>query len=188
MARLGKCPILPDNQPPVAVASAFPPTGDDAPLAVYFSSAGSQDPEGQRLTYLWEFGDGNTSSKANPTHTYDRRGRFQVKLTVSDGVLSSVADPIAITVGSPPVPMITSPANGLMFLAGDVITYTGIASDREDGDLPASAFSWTAVFHHDDHVHPVFGPITNVTSGTFTIPTSGHDFRGETSYELILDC
>jgi len=36
------------------------------------------------LTYLWNFGDGNTSTQANPSHTYTSMGTFNVKLTVTD--------------------------------------------------------------------------------------------------------
>ena len=39
-----------------------------------FSSAGSNDPEGQPITYVWDFGDGTTSTVANPTHTYTAAG------------------------------------------------------------------------------------------------------------------
>ena len=35
------------------------------------------------------------------------------------------------------------------------------------------AFSWTILFHHNSHTHPLVGPITNVRSGTFVIPTIG---------------
>ena len=41
---------------------------------VSFSSAGSTNPGGGSLTYLWDFGDGTTSTQANPTHTYTSRG------------------------------------------------------------------------------------------------------------------
>jgi glucose/arabinose dehydrogenase len=58
------------NLPPVAAAGAVPTFGP-APLTVTFSSAGSLDPEGQPLTYLWDFGDGSPrSTAANPVHTY----------------------------------------------------------------------------------------------------------------------
>ena len=56
------------------------------PLSVAFSSAGSADPEGQPITYAWTFGDGGTSTAANPTHTYTQPGQYTVRLTVSDGV------------------------------------------------------------------------------------------------------
>ncbi|TMA28129.1 MAG: LamG domain-containing protein, partial [Deltaproteobacteria bacterium] len=72
------------------------------------------------------------------------------------------------------------------FRAGDSIVYSGSGSDQEDGALPASAFSWTIVFHHDGHIHPGGGPFTGISSGTLQIPTSGHDFEGSTNYEIAL--
>jgi hypothetical protein len=38
---------------------------------------------------------------------------------------------------------------------------------------------------HEGHVHPGT-PVTGVKSGTFTIPTSGHDFSGNTRYRITL--
>lgn len=59
------------NQPPTAIAAATPTFGP-APLAVQFSSAGSQDPEGQPLTYRWDFDDGTLpSAAANPSHLFE---------------------------------------------------------------------------------------------------------------------
>ena len=72
-----------------------------------------------------------------------------------------------------PIPMITSPSNGSFFAAGDLIQFTGTATDPEDGALPPGALSWTIVFHHDTHTHPFLGPINGVTNGAFTIPTTG---------------
>ena len=56
---------------PVAEASAHADLGY-SPLPVAFSSAGSANPGGGSLTYLWDFGDGTTSTAANPSHTYTR--------------------------------------------------------------------------------------------------------------------
>ncbi|MEO6542853.1 MAG: PQQ-dependent sugar dehydrogenase, partial [Nitrospiraceae bacterium] len=50
---------------PTAEASATPAAGL-SPLSVTFSSAGSNDPNAGPLTYLWEFGDGQTSTAAHP--------------------------------------------------------------------------------------------------------------------------
>ena len=51
------------------------------------------------LTYSWDFGDGTTSTAANPTHTYTAAGAKTVRLTVSDGVNSTFSPPITIQVG-----------------------------------------------------------------------------------------
>jgi glucose/arabinose dehydrogenase/chitodextrinase len=172
------------NQAPVAVAAANPTTGV-APLAVSFSSAGSLDPEGQPITYQWSFGDNTTSTQANPSHTYTQSGAYTVRLTVSDGVNSTVSTPVTISVGSPPTATITSPQDGITFVAGQVISFSGDATDPDDGPLPASAFTWNIDFLHEGHVHPGT-PITGVKSGTFTIPTTGHDFSGFTRYRIML--
>jgi hypothetical protein len=39
--------------------------------------------------------------------------------------------------------------------------------------LPPSAFTWQIDFHHDTHTHPFLQPTTGITSGNFTIPTTG---------------
>lgn len=108
-----------------------------------------------------------------------------MRLTVSDGANSSLSTPQTITVGSPPTATINSPTDGHIFRAGDVITYTGDATDQEDGTLPPSAYTWNIDFLHDNHVDPGTA-IAGVKSGSFTIPTSGHDFEGNTRYRIKL--
>ncbi len=53
----------------------------NAPIGqgIDFSSDGS---DGQITQYFWDFGDGNTSIEANPTHAYDREWTYTVKLKV----------------------------------------------------------------------------------------------------------
>jgi glucose/arabinose dehydrogenase len=172
------------NRPPTAVIAGTPTSGP-APLTVSFSSAGSADPDGQPITYRWAFGDGGTSTQANPSHTFTASGRYAVRLTTSDGTLETVSEPIAITAGSPPVPRILEPTNGATFRAGDVVSFAGDATDGEDGALPPSALNWKIVFHHDSHIHPVLDGVTG-SSGSVTIPTTGHSFTGDTSYEIVL--
>ncbi len=87
--------------------------------------------------------------------------------------------------GRPPIPTITAPTDAAHFVANDVISYAGTGTDPEDGTLPASAFTWNIDFLHEGHVHPGT-PVTGVKSGTFTIPTSGHDFSGNTRYRISL--
>lgn len=76
--------------------------------------------------------------------------------------------------GTAPVGTINTPALGAKYNAGDTITYSGTATDAEQGTLPASAFSWLIALHHGTHTHPFLGPITGIRNGTFTIPRIGH--------------
>ncbi|HVS17999.1 MAG TPA: PQQ-dependent sugar dehydrogenase, partial [Planctomycetota bacterium] len=57
------------DQPPVVSAAATPGYGV-APLAVALSSAGTYDPEGLRLKFLWDFGDGSGSVEPAPNHVF----------------------------------------------------------------------------------------------------------------------
>lgn len=59
------------DQPPIVHAAASPAFGP-APLSVAFSSAGTYDPEGMRLSYLWDFGDGDGSTAPSPGHVFER--------------------------------------------------------------------------------------------------------------------
>jgi PKD repeat protein len=79
------------EQPPNAAASARVREAF-APFVVRFSSAGSFDPEGKRITYRWNFGDGKGSRSRNPSHRYSRPGQYVATLTVTDDKgLSSTA-------------------------------------------------------------------------------------------------
>jgi glucose/arabinose dehydrogenase len=162
------------NSDPVAVASANPPSGASPPLTVNFSGTGSSDPDNDPLSYAWNFGDGATGSGATTSHTYTAPGLYTATLTVTDGQGGSDTATVSISVGAPPTATILTPAAGTLYTAGNTISFSGSATDPDDGALPASAFSWTVVFHHDSHTHPAVGPVTGVTSGSFTIPSSGH--------------
>ncbi|SHN15349.1 Por secretion system C-terminal sorting domain-containing protein, partial [Cyclobacterium lianum] len=87
-----------DNAPPVAVANANVTTGS-TPLTVNFSGDGSSDPEGT-ISYLWNFGNGFTSTQPNPTFTFNQEGTYMVSLTVTDDLGLEDTDEIQITVGS----------------------------------------------------------------------------------------
>ena len=97
------------NQPPVAKASASPPSGP-APLTVSFSSAGSSDPDGAIVSYLWNFGDSTyppDQTSPNPVHTYIQSGplTYHATLAVVDdrGGTASASVQINITTTIPTV-------------------------------------------------------------------------------------
>jgi outer membrane protein OmpA-like peptidoglycan-associated protein len=74
------------NRPPVARV-AGPATGKvDEQLT--FDAAGSSDPDGDALTYSWDFGDDTPVAKftfPRTTHRYAKAGDYTVKVTVEDG-------------------------------------------------------------------------------------------------------
>ncbi len=57
-----------------------------AGVPTQFTSTSTTNPSGQTITsYLWNFGDGQTSTQQNPTHTYATPGSYTVTLTVACG-------------------------------------------------------------------------------------------------------
>jgi glucose/arabinose dehydrogenase len=161
------------NRSPIALLDANPSAGN-VPLQVQLSGQRSRDPDGDPLTYLWDLGDGSpVQTSATINHTYTTLGQYLVTLTVSDGRGgTSIATAIITTGNNLPVGQITAPIRQ-RYSAGTTVYFAGTATDPEDGELPASAFSWTLIFHHADHTHPFLGPIAGVTSGTFQIPKTG---------------
>ncbi|MEW8382652.1 MAG: PKD domain-containing protein, partial [Candidatus Thiodiazotropha taylori] len=91
------------NMPPIAIANG--PYSGSPGEAVDFSSEGSSDPEMGELVYLWDFGDGNTSNDANPSHVYSESGIFQVMLSVKDseGAATEVITVASIQEGGQPM-------------------------------------------------------------------------------------
>ena len=83
------------NAAPNAVATATPLQGS-APLEVTFNGSASTDDIGI-VSYSWDFGDGTSSTEANPIHVYDVAGEYTVVLTVSDGEFTDTAT-LSITV------------------------------------------------------------------------------------------
>ena len=126
------------NRAPVAHMGSDRTSGL-TPLTVAFNSTGTNDPDGDAITYDWDFGDGTAhSTAANPSHTYSVAGNYTARLTVRDSRGATDSATIAITAGNrSPVPTITpAPAT---FRAGDRIVARGSASDPEEGNLPPSA-------------------------------------------------
>ncbi len=166
----------PSGQAPVAVASATPTSGA-APLTVAFDGTASHDPDpGDVLTYAWDLdGDGafDDSTSPQPTYTYTVSGTYAASLRVTDSAGLTSSDTVTITVGNTaPTPTITTPAPGTTWQVGDVITFSGSATDAQDGTLPASALSWELLMQHcpsNCHTHPIQS-FPGVAGGSFTAP------------------
>ena len=123
------------NRSPVAEASADKDSGPVG-LTVAFSSDGSEDPDGDALTYAWDFdGDGtDDSTAANPTHTYTEAGTYTARLLVTDPTGKTGTSTVVITVGNtrPTVDIVLPPQGGL-YDWGDEIHFEVDVSDPEDG-------------------------------------------------------
>ncbi len=86
------------NQPPVAMASADPPSGPP-PLAVTFYAAGSYDPDGEIGNIHWAFSDGGEYWGTPAFHTFTTDGVHSATLTVWDSRGATGTAVVTIDVG-----------------------------------------------------------------------------------------
>ena len=78
----------------------------------------------------------------------------------------------ATPVNTPPTPVIDSPTSATTWSVGTVVSFSGHASDAEQGTLPASALRWDLVMFHcpsNCHTHAL-QTFDGVSSGSFTAP------------------
>ncbi|MFC4589998.1 PQQ-dependent sugar dehydrogenase [Sphaerisporangium corydalis] len=162
------------NRNPIAKAAADKTSGA-SPLTVTFSSSGSADPEGGTLGYSWNFGDGGTSTAANPSHTYTTNGTYTPTLTVSDPQGLTGTASLVVSVGNTaPTVNLTTPGDGQLFSFGDTVSYTVTGSDPEDGALDCSKVTVTYLLGHDSHRHQITSQ--SGCGGSLAVPTDGeHD-------------
>jgi len=128
---------------PLVVSASASPTSGNAPLTVNFtgSASGGSPP----YSFNWTFGDGQSSSSQNPSHTYSSAGNYTATLTVTDSQGTNGNKSVSITVTSPPPPpppppqlvasASASPASGMAPLT---VNFSGSAS----GGTPPYSYSW----------------------------------------------
>jgi mono/diheme cytochrome c family protein len=103
-----------DSEPSVTTATIGEPVADLAPVArpggpytgepnqpVVFDGSGSEDPNGDPLTYVWDFGDGAMGDGVAPSHSYAAAGRYEVTLVVNDGQLDSELAATVVEIAAP---------------------------------------------------------------------------------------
>jgi glucose/arabinose dehydrogenase len=164
------------NQPPIAVATANPTSGV-APLTVAFNGTASSDPDGDSLTYAWDLdGDGafDDATGATASFTYTQPGTYTTSLRVADpSGATGTSSAITISAGNtPPAAVVDTPTAGATWKVGDVITFSGHATDPQQGTLPASALTWSLLLHHCPstcHEHPL-QTFSGTASGSFVAP------------------
>ncbi|GGE96521.1 PA14 domain-containing protein [Hymenobacter cavernae] len=163
----------PVNTAPVAIATADKTYGN-GPLTVQFTGNSSRDPDGETLMYLWNFGDGTTSSLANPAHTFPGGSptNYTVTLMVKDNASSAQTSLVISANNTPPRVTITSLSDGAKYPLTSTTNYPlrAAVADQEQSSGQLS-YQWQTSLHHDDHVHP--DPVITSPEATTTISPLG---------------
>lgn len=156
------------------------------PASFSVTASGSQP-----LSYQWRKNTVNIGGATNSTYTIPAvtpgdAANYSVVVSNSAGNVTSNNAVLTVTQANQlPAASINTPIAGATYAGGDVINFSGSGTDPEDGTLPASAFEWYVMFHHDAHTHPGPTAADGVTNGTFSIPNSG-ETSASVFYRLYL--
>ncbi|MFJ6821570.1 ThuA domain-containing protein [Streptomyces niveus] len=163
-----------NGRAPVAKATSSKTSGK-APLRANFSSAGTADPDGDEITYAWDFGDGGKSTEPNPSYVYKKNGTYTATLTATDPDGNTGNSSVRVVVGNTaPKVTLTVPADGALFKFGDKLPFKVTVTDPEDGPIDCSKVTVNYILGHDSHGHPITS--AKGCEGTITAPADGeHD-------------
>ena len=140
--------LLPDQVEIAVESNTSPPAAAlDGPYAsnegstVLLSGAASSDPDGDALTYQWDFGDGTQATGATVTHTWAQDGVYTVRLVVTD--IRGLTDAIVSTATVANVAPIVGGIATATLLPGE--TYAAGGSFTDPG-----ADTWSATVDYGD--------------------------------------
>ena len=125
----------------VAIATNAAPTADftyDCNNLVCTFTDTSDDSDGSIASHSWNFGDGSTSTLANPGHTYAGNDTVTVSLTVvdDDGDEDTTSQELTVAANVAPVAAITPDCDGL------VCTFDALDSSDTDGSIVSYEWSF----------------------------------------------
>ena len=164
-SRVVKEIIIPFNQSPVVVIE--PKFTRTSERTITFRGSGSYDPDGDRLRYYWEFGDGQTSQGPIAVHTFKYGGEYTIRLTVDDqkGLANSTSfDTVSVFINRSPQPYFEIPPS---ICLNEPFEFNGESSVDPDGKT--LSYEWD------------FG------DGNMSTTKKGkHSFSREGSYQVIL--
>ncbi len=174
------------NRPPTAAPTVDPREGD-APLYTHFE-ANAVDPDGDPLTYLWDFGTSSapsdTSTSSHAHFNYTTPGRYTASLTVSDGRGGEFRHEYPVTVRGGQAPLVTASANPTTGTAPLNVTFVGRGEDQQDTDL-TYAWDFGVPGTDTDIANGARAGYTYTTSGTFTATLTVTDPQGNAGTDTV---
>ncbi|MEJ2395262.1 MAG: PKD domain-containing protein [Candidatus Thiodiazotropha sp.] len=133
--------VDPANQAPTADPAG--PYIAKAGEKLVFDATGSEDADGSISSYAWSFGDGSTGSGANPSHTYNAAGTYNVTLKVTDNGGLTGTGMTTANIGEvdklAPVAVVNGPYSGTVDMA---LSFSSDGSKDADGSIVAYAWDF----------------------------------------------
>jgi glucose/arabinose dehydrogenase len=143
------------------------------------------------LSYQWYRNGSAITGATGTTYTTpilatgDNNALFHVVVSNAAGKATSATAKLTVTANTAPTPVINTPAAGGTFYAGQTISYSGSASDTQDGTLAASKLNWTIEYITGGVVRP-FDTQIGVASGSFVVPTVTPYTKSDVNFRITL--
>ncbi|HPF41474.1 MAG TPA: PKD domain-containing protein [Phycisphaerae bacterium] len=139
---IGELPIfvVGPNRTPAARFIVRDVAGDDVSdgtLSREFVGTGSSDPDGEIVSFEWNFGDGSEGAGQVVTHAYTRSGRYSVRLKVTDDRGGEASMTQSVLVNSLPTASFTFEED-----AGNALRFNFDAGASADADGGIATFAW----------------------------------------------
>lgn len=174
----------PGNTAPVA--NAGPDQTVQMGATVMLNGSGSNDVDGNPLTYQWTFvtvPTGSTATLLNPTNVMptfvvDVAGQYVVKLLVNDGKVTSVQDTVTITTTGGNTAPVANAGPDQSVSVGAMVTLNGSGSN--DADQNSLTYDWSFVSFPP-------GSAPTLSNPTAVMPTFVADKAGQYVVQLIVN-
>jgi PKD repeat protein len=176
----------PANEPPVAVATATPSSGD-VPLDVTFDASNSSDPDGSIRSYQWTLPGGEQATGQTVKRTYgsDNTGELTATVTVTDSDGSSTSDTASVVVTNPPNDIPTANATATPKSGSPPLTVKLSGSASSDPDGTITGYSWTIPGKPSQSGETATVEFTDDDIGTYDITLTVRDNRGATATDTV---
>ncbi len=173
------------NYPPVAIIA-----GDDIGFPgenLKFDGGESYDPDGDILTYIWDFGDGTSAEGITVFHSYVIKGTYTISLTVTDNKGKSTLTNSRVTISKPNYP----PELNLNLDSTPGVLTIGltVSVNDLDGDSVSCSINWADgtsntqfTANNDQHTFSH----TFLAYGSYNIFVTANDGTAESSASTLL--
>jgi cytochrome c len=164
-ARLSRIDFNDGNRVPVAKLNADKISGS-IPLTISFDAKGTEDPDGDAITYSLEWAGQKQESKNGKFNVaFDKAGEFMSRLTVTDTKGAKASSTLTIVVGNePPLVDISVEGNSMFFFPNSTIRYHVKVNDKEDGSTMAKTIDPKSVQVSFDYLEKGFD-LTKIAQG-----------------------
>ena len=172
------------NAAPSVVGAAAPSSGP-APLDVTFTANGT-DPDGDALTYTWDFGDGTTGSGRRARHVYTGNNRrYVAKVTARDPGGLTATDEVEVIVGNPANNQAPTVQIAADRTTGPAPLTVGFSAAGNDPDGDAFVYRWD--FNNDGTTDAAGSNVsyTYTAAGTYTARVTVTDSNDRSSSATV---